>query len=592
MELPWLVNNGYLINNQEEMERKRRLQLIFLGGAVLFLIFYFRFSAISPAVSSVVKHATDSCSVNEFSCADSSCISLSSICDGARDCDDGSDEAHCSPGSNLGGLTEDLVLHRDRRQASQCRRNQWQCRDGSCISFDGKCDGMVDCPDKSDETHALCRKTRCQPNWFRYELCNRMLPGTSTTKPPPVATGNCVFPPQPDHGSFVSNVPNAAPGQRFSVLTLNVTCRRGYGPIGPETVFCYEGIWSDAIPQCVRLCKVVVHPSVTYRCLVASDGVKGSRNCNKYEPNGTVISPECNSPNYYSANPLSNMRCIDGSWNHVATCSPECGRVTPDGIDLIIDGRNAKRGELPWHVGIYRKTRDPYEQICGGSLVSNSLVISAAHCFWSDANQVLPAANYAVAAGKIYRPWNNPKDVGAQKSNVSEIRIPQRFQGNQANFQDDIALLVLETAFVYATYIRPVCLNFDINFDRAQLQPGIMGKVAGWGLTAANGTASPILKVVELPYVDISICINASPVNFREYITSDKICAGYGNGTALCRGDSGGGLAFPERERGNDRYYLRGIVSTAASNDDACNAHTLTTFTQIIKHEHFIKESL
>ncbi|XP_047039337.1 modular serine protease-like [Helicoverpa zea] len=664
-------------------------------------IFSFIFIAISPAVSSVVKHATHSCSVDEFSCADSSCISLSSICDGARDCDDGSDEAHCSPGSNLGSLTEDVVLHRDRRQASQCRRNQWQCRDGSCISFDGKCDGMVDCPDKSDETHALCRKTRCQPNWFRCtygacvdgtapcngivecadqsdellprcrneteesqnrfrcadgsfisaadhcdgtpncpdgsdetvracsdktcpgylfqcaygacvdqgsdcngvnecadgsdesdELCNRMLPGTTTSKPPPVATGNCVFPPQPEHGNFVSNVPNAAPGQRFSVLQLNVTCRRGYGPIGPDSVFCYEGIWSDAIPQCVRLCKVVVHPSVTYRCLVASDGVKGSRNCNKYEPNGTVISPECNSPNYYSANPLSNMRCIDGSWNHVATCSPECGRVTPDGIDLIIDGRNAKRGELPWHVGIYRKTRDPYEQICGGSLVSNTLVISAAHCFWSDANQVLPAANYAVAAGKIYRPWNNPRDVGAQKSNVSEIRIPQRFQGNQANFQDDIALLVLETAFVYATYIRPVCLNFDINFDRAQLQPGVMGKVAGWGLTAANGTASPILKVVELPYVDISICINASPVNFREYITSDKICAGYGNGTALCRGDSGGGLAFPERERGNDRYYLRGIVSTAASNDDACNAHTLTTFTQIIKHEHFIKESL
>lgn len=54
----------------------------------------------------------------------------------------------------------------------------------------------------------------------------------------------------------------------------------------------------------------------------------------------------------------------------------ECGRVTPDGVDLIIDGRPAKRGELPWHAGIYRKTTKPYMQICGGSLVTNKVVIS------------------------------------------------------------------------------------------------------------------------------------------------------------------------------------------------------------------------
>lgn len=54
--------------------------------------------------------------------------------------------------------------------------------------------------------------------------------------------------------------------------------------------------------------------------------------------------------------------------------------------------------------------------------------------------------------------------------------------------------------------------------------------MAGWGLTSDNGKASPILKSVDLGYVDVLECIMASPPDFREYITSDKFCAGYRNG--------------------------------------------------------------
>ncbi|KAJ8703768.1 hypothetical protein PYW07_013062 [Mythimna separata] len=163
---------------------------------------------------------------------------------------------------------------------------------------------------------------------------------------------------------------------------------------------------------------------------------------------------------------------------------------------------------------------------------------------------------------------------------------------NAANFQEDIALLILTTPFVYHPSVRPVCLNFDLQFDKRQLQPGNFGKVAGWGLTSENGKPFQVLKVMDMPFVSIEECIAKSRLDFREYITSDKMCAGYGNGAALCRGDSGGGLAFPESERGTDRYYLRGIVSTAANNGNDCNSNTVTTFTQLLIHEHFVMEYL
>ncbi|XP_046975499.1 modular serine protease-like [Vanessa cardui] len=674
------------------------------------------FTVSQPAFTYVVTEETNLCTLDELTCQDGACVPLNSVCDGKRDCFDGSDELNC--GSSINSLTnQDITSGRSRRQTTSCRKYQWQCRDGTCIGFDGKCDGIVDCPDGSDETHALCRNTKCQSNWFRCtygacvdgtapcngikecadesdellprcrnetdeirgqfrcvngqtipasehcdgivdcsdgsdetvracaaktcasylfqcaygacvdqgsdcngkkecadnsdesdELCNRISPGSptpATVKPTPVTTkptdkplpqgGKCKLPPFPEHGTYtMGGNPNVIPGQTFPSAFINITCNPGYGVERNVTsVYCFDGDWSDEIPKCLRFCRLNKHESVEYRCRLTGPGsVEGTRECGTVELAGTVVKPICRSPNYYTSDILNPMRCIDGSWTYIAICKPECGTITPGGTQLVIGGKVAKRGELPWHTGIYRKEKTPYEQICGGSLISTTTIISAAHCFWNDTHKLLPASNYAVAVGKIYRDWDDPHDFDAQQSDVANIVVPPHFRGAEANFQDDIALVVVATPFTYQVYIRPVCIDFDVNFDRTQLTDRTLGKVAGWGLAAENGNASQVLKVVELPYVKIEECFAVSPPSFREYITSDKICAGYTNGTALCQGDSGGGLAFPASERSTQRFYLRGVVSTAPRNAALCNAHTLTAFTQIIKHEHFIKDQI
>lgn len=268
----------------------------------------------------------------------------------------------------------------------------------------------------------------------------------------------------------------------------------------------------------------------------------------------------------------------------------DCGRATPkEQPGLAIGGTNAKQGELPWHAGIYDKLSQPYMQVCGGSIISNKLIISAAHCFWQNRSP-LPESQFSVAVGKLYRPWDDPVD-DAQKSDVKKIHIPPRFRGLDSNFQDDIAVVVVSHAFEYRSFVRPVCLSFDTIFEKQQLQPINKGKVSGWGLISANGKAAPTLQVVELPYVDINTCLDNSPSVFVQYITSDKICAGTRQpNTALCHGDSGGGLVFPATEGYIERYYLRGIVSIAPADEgsNACNTAVYTGFTRIQQHEHFI----
>ncbi|KAK5869748.1 hypothetical protein PBY51_024443 [Eleginops maclovinus] len=67
----------------------------------------------------------------EFRCNDGSCIQRLSVCDGHKDCEDGSDEQRC------GFLS--------------CKKDEFSCRNRLCISSHLRCNGVDDCGDGNDE---------------------------------------------------------------------------------------------------------------------------------------------------------------------------------------------------------------------------------------------------------------------------------------------------------------------------------------------------------------------------------------------------------------------------------------------------------
>ncbi|KAG9339275.1 hypothetical protein JZ751_023975 [Albula glossodonta] len=82
------------------------------------------------------------CAADQATCQNGQCIPRDYLCDGERDCPDGSDEIKCGT-------------------PSPCEPNEFKCQNGRCALKLWRCDGDNDCGDNSDESY--CRKYRVCP---------------------------------------------------------------------------------------------------------------------------------------------------------------------------------------------------------------------------------------------------------------------------------------------------------------------------------------------------------------------------------------------------------------------------------------------
>jgi hypothetical protein len=212
---------------------------------------------------------------------------------------------------------------------------------------------------------------------------------------------------------------------------------------------------------------------------------------------------------------------------------------SPDGEPVaeprIVGGREVEpAGKYPFVVTVFA---GPY--LCGGALVAEDWVLTAAHCV-----DGVSTSNTGVVVGR-----HDLRDNDGETIDVADRWVHPRY-GVPAEDSNDVALLELASP---ATLGAPVLLARP--GDEAQYAPGTPATVAGWGATRYQGSISYTLQEVDVPIVSDQQC---SIVYGGDFDADSMVCAGYDiGGKDSCQGDSGGPLFI---ESGGSYLHI-GVVS-------------------------------
>ncbi|XP_055377368.1 serine protease gd [Condylostylus longicornis] len=225
------------------------------------------------------------------------------------------------------------------------------------------------------------------------------------------------------------------------------------------------------------------------------------------------------------------------------------------------------RGSWPWLAAIYVNNYTSLTYICGGTIISKNIVLTAAHCFHIyqkkyNANEVL------VFLGRHnLQNWN---EDGSSISTIDNIFIHPDYDNNLSSYDADIAVVILKNSIKFGQYIRPACLWNDS--EEFEYTENARGTLIGWGYNDFN-ILSSLPKKLENYIVTNSKCIKDNK-RYRNLISSRTFCAG---GDLPCAGHSGGGLMLYK----NERWRLKGIVS--GSLPGSCKSNKFVIYTDVSK---------
>ncbi|XP_020512713.2 coagulation factor IXb [Labrus bergylta] len=215
----------------------------------------------------------------------------------------------------------------------------------------------------------------------------------------------------------------------------------------------------------------------------------------------------------------------------------------------IVGGDEARPGEIPWQVTLMSQSPSlgRAQPFCGGSLLSELWVITAAHCL---VQADIAKRHFFVRVGE----HDVSKDEGPERDHlVAQRHIHRHYRFELSPYNHDIALLKLATPVELSSHRRPICLG-PKDFTENLLRDSHTSLVSGWGRIQFLGIEATKLRKLEVPYVERTVCKQSS----RDHVTRLMFCAGYQSEKKdACQGDSGG----PHATKYKGTWFLTGIVS-------------------------------
>nr|XP_009683801.1 PREDICTED: LOW QUALITY PROTEIN: chymotrypsin-like protease CTRL-1 [Struthio camelus australis] len=212
--------------------------------------------------------------------------------------------------------------------------------------------------------------------------------------------------------------------------------------------------------------------------------------------------------------------------------------------ERIINGQNTVAGSWTWQVSLQARSGSHF---CGGSLLSENWVITAAHCEFK-------------AGMRHYNIWQAITHPG----------------WDAFIFNNDITLLKLTSPAQLGPRVSPVCLP-PANLA---LPANLQCVTTGWGRLGCSTNVS-LPRCLSTSRDDLFLISSSQGMQYwGNQITTSMLCAG-GIGTSSCQGDSGGPLVY---QNGNI-WTLIGIVSWRNSN---CNIRIPAVYTRVSQFQNWI----
>ncbi|XP_046960197.1 trypsin CFT-1-like [Vanessa cardui] len=188
----------------------------------------------------------------------------------------------------------------------------------------------------------------------------------------------------------------------------------------------------------------------------------------------------------------------------------------------IVGGSLTTINQYPFGAAVLKLFGSNHRQVCGGTIINNRSVLSAAHCFVrepTNAFQIRVGSSFANSGGSVHP--------------VSQIINHPNYNVMNNN---DISVLRVSRAFTFGSTVQVGRIPGS-NYGLADNQPVW---VIGWGMTSFGGSPSEQLRHVQVWTVNQNICRNS----YGSVITDNMLCAGHLNvgGRDSCTQDSGGPL--------------------------------------------------
>ncbi|XP_023343911.1 transmembrane protease serine 6 [Eurytemora carolleeae] len=266
----------------------------------------------------------------------------------------------------------------------------------------------------------------------------------------------------------------------------------------------------------------------------SQDKFRCSVSCNKRVETRPVIKPSA----------TLNCQCgITSSISRAKSIRTLLGNSSSQSMSRIIGGTIAATGSFPWQASLAVSGPDIF---CGGTLISDRHVLTAAHCL-----EGVDTATLAIIQ-IILNKYNTDDTAEGTIRSISKVVLHPSF--NSDTLANDIAVITLQTTVPISSSILPACLPL---FNQSPAV-GSVATVSGFGVIQEdNSEASTSLREVDVNIISNSMCSSLNDV-YKTRILNTMLCASVPEGGKdACKRDSGGPLV----SRFGTKSTIVGIVS-------------------------------